>query len=304
MRFVIVLLAAFCLFAAERAAAEPFLVEIAPGVFAHHGEVALTDRANEGGIANLGVIVGEDAVAVVDTGGSVAEGERFLAAIRERTSKPIRYVITTHVHPDHLFGAAAFVPTGAIFVGHRNLPRALAARGDFYLHSFRTALGPLIDAVRIVPPTLLVQDETTLDLGNRKITLRAWRTAHTDNDLTVSDPASGVLFTGDLVFLQHTPVVDGSLLGFLGVVDDLQKIPARKVVPGHGPVGVDWPAALAAEKTYLETLTRDLRRLVTAGATVDRAAHEAGQSERPKWSLFDDYNPRNATAGFAEVEWE
>ena len=294
----------YLLLAAPFARAEPFLREIAPGAYAHQGEIAMVTQENLGGIANLGAIVGDDAVAVIDPGGSVAEGKLFLAAIRAITPKPIRYVILTHVHPDHLFGSAAFDGLGATFVGHRNLPRALAARGDYYLHSFARYLGPLIKDVRIIQPSLLVDGDTTLDLGNRKLELRAWTTAHPDNDLTVFDKASGVLFTGDLVFLQHTPVVDGSLLGFLGVVDQLQKIPAGRAVPGHGPVGVDWPAALAAEKAYLENLTKDLRGLVAKGATVDRAAQEAGQSERSKWSLFDDYNPRNAIAGFAEVEWE
>ncbi len=281
-----------------------FAREIAPGVFAHQGLIATTSPANRGDIANLGFIVGDDAVAVVDCGGSVAVGEQLLAAVRAATAKPVRYVIMTHVHPDHTFGAAAFASTGATYVGHRNLPRALAARGEYYLRSFRAQLGDEIERVKIVVPTLLVDDRMTLDLGNRPIELRAWKTSHTDNDLTIFDPKSGVLFTGDLVFLQHTPIVDGSLLGFQKVIGELEKIPATRVVPGHGPVGADWPQAVANEKRYFEVLTRDLRQLVKKGADVEQAATQAGQSERDKWSLFDDYAPRNATAGLAEIEWE
>jgi quinoprotein relay system zinc metallohydrolase 2 len=286
------------------ACATIFLREIAPGVYAHQGLDAVAGQHNLNGIANLGLIVGDEAVAVVDPGGSVAQGREFLRAIRSITPKPVRYVILTHVHPDHWFGAAAFEGLGATFVGHRNLSRSLAARGEFYLHSFTRYLGPLIEDVRIVQPTLLVTGDTVLDLGHRRILLKAWPAAHTDNDLTVLDETSSVFFASDLVFLRHTPVVDGSLLGFLKVIDELRQVPARLVVPGHGPVGVAWPAALDAEQAYFARLARDLRQLVAKGATIGEAADTAGQSEKSNWLLFDDYNARNATAGFAEVEWE
>jgi quinoprotein relay system zinc metallohydrolase 2 len=287
------------------ACAAPFeLAEVAPGVFAHQGETAMMNQQNKGGIANIGFIVGEDAVAIIDTGGSLLEGQAFLSALQQKTSKPIRYVINTHAHPDHVFGNGAFVSKGAVFVGHKNLPRSLAARGDYYLSAFRRTMGDALDGVVIVPPTLLVDNETTLDLGGRPIVLKAWRTSHSDSDLTVLDAKTGTLFAGDLLFMRHVPVVDGSLLGFLDVAEKLAKIEAVRVVPGHGPVSAPFPKALDDEVKYLERLTRDLRAAIKKGESVDAATKTAADSERRDWSLFEEYNARNATAGFAELEWE
>jgi quinoprotein relay system zinc metallohydrolase 2 len=304
-------LSLFALFAAIVALApahaqQPALpvTEIAPGVFVHIGAIALMTRENDGAIANVGFVVGQDAVAVIDSGGSVREGRQLLAAIRERTDKPIRYVINTHAHPDHVFGNAAFSGKGTIFVGHKNLPQALSTRGPFYLDNFRRIMGDdLIDEVRIIPPTMLVDGTLKLDLGARSLALRAWPVAHSDSDLTVIDETSKTLFAGDLVFLTHIPVLDGSIRGWLRLMSELGGQSVLRVVPGHGPVS-EWPAALAGERRYLDTLATDVRTLVKRGASITVAADTAASSERSQWQLFDDYNARNATAAFSEIEWE
>ena len=281
------------------------LIEVADGVFGFSGTHALMSKENAGAICNITAIVGQDAVAVVDSGGSLAEAHEVIAAIGKVTAKPVRYLINTHMHPDHVFGNAAFRDIGAIIVGHRNLPLALAGRGDVYLARFRGLLGEeLMKGVEIVPPTTLVDDTVELDLGSRKLELRAWKPAHTDNDLTALDLQTGTLVAGDLVFSGHVPTLDGSLLGWIDQLDQLAAIKAARVIPGHGPVPSPWPGVLDAQRAYFAVLLRDIRKSIADGEPISEAVKTAGQTERSRWQLFDEYNERNATTAFAEVEWE
>jgi quinoprotein relay system zinc metallohydrolase 2 len=285
-------------------AAEPLRVtEIAPGVFVHEGLVALAAPANAGAIANSGFIIGRDAVAVIDTEGSRAAGEGLLAAVRQRTALPIRYVINTHVHPDHVLGNAAFKGAGTTFVGHAQLPAALAAREAVYLMANRALIGLSFDGTEVVQPTLLVDRTLDLDLGDRLLRIEAWPTAHTNTDVTVYDLTTDTWFLGDLLFANHVPALDGRLIGWRKTLQTLRTRTAARVVPGHGPASMPWPAAAEPTERYLTQLESDLRVMVREGRTLREAAGAAARSEARNWSLFDEFNARNATTAFQELEW-
>lgn len=280
------------------------LERVADGVFVYRAPYELITPENGGAIANMGLVVGADACAIIDTGNSRLAGERMLAAARAVTDRPLRYVINTHMHPDHALGNAAFEETGARFVAHAKMPRALSMRADTYLAQAERLLGPEARGTRIVLPDLLVERALEVDLGNRPLRLEAHPTAHTDNDLTIRDMASDSWFLGDLLFSGHIPTLDGSLNGWLTLLGALSGAGAARAVPGHGPASLDWPAASADERRYLERVRADVRRLIAEGGTMADAPEKVGLSERGNWALFDEFNPRNAIAAYHEVEWE
>ena len=197
------------------------VTQFAPGLYVHRGQDDVATRANKGDIANIGFIVGRDCVAVIDTGGTAEEGRELRAAIRAVTPRPVCYVINTHMHPDHIFGNVAFAADHPQFVGSATLGEAEASHAQSYLRGLRRELGALADGSEIVPPTLTVDGTKTLDLGHRKLVLRTWKTAHTNNDLTVYDEETGTLWLADLLFVKCIPVIDGSLTGLArGYRDD------------------------------------------------------------------------------------
>lgn len=281
------------------------VAEIAPGVFVHQGAYALFAPSNRGDIANLSFVVGRDAVAVIDTGGSAATGQALRAAIRAVTDKPIRYVINTHMHPDHVFGNAAFADDRPEFIGHHKLARALAMRAERFLAVNAELLGAEAFAgTRLIAPTRAVQDRLIIDLGERELILEAQPTAHTDNDLTIQDPTTGTLFLGDLLFVRHVPALDGSIRGWLALIDRLEQVAVKRVVPGHGPPAMAWPEAIQPQKRYLQRISADVRSMIKQGRSIADAAASVGLSEKDAWLLFGEFNARNVTAAFAELEWE
>jgi len=277
--------------------------EVAPGLHVRQGVHEEATVENADGIANVGFIVGDAAVAVIDPGGSRLDGERLRASIRSATSLPIRYVVMTHMHPDHVFGAVAFEDDNPVYVGHARMAGMLVQRGEFYRNRLADVLG-VDEAGDYAKPTMLVTDTAELDLGGRVLQLRAHPTAHTDNDLSVLDRATATLWAGDLLFVDRIPAVDGSILGWLDQLQALKGLPARQAVPGHGPAVVPWPAGAADEERYLATLVREIRAIIVRGGDIETAVATVGQSERTRWALFNDYNGRNVTTAFKELEWE
>ncbi|MFK7778247.1 MAG: quinoprotein relay system zinc metallohydrolase 2 [Gimesia sp.] len=282
--------------------------QVTPGLFVHFGVHEDIARKNQGDIANIGFIVGEKAVAVIDTGGSFVVGSKLRAAIRRQTDLPIRYVILTHVHPDHIFGAAAFVQDNPVFIGHENLVNALAARGEFYLKRLEgELLGGELSAGTIVPKiskTVKIDQDFEINLGNRRLTLRAHPSAHTDNDLTIFDHSTGTLWLADLLFRDRIPRVDGSITGWIKVLDDLTRQDVRLAIPGHGPVSDRWPQTLTKHRKYLSAVVAGVRRILKAGGSLQKATKDVGWDMQSNWELFAEFHPGNVTAAFVELEWE
>jgi quinoprotein relay system zinc metallohydrolase 2 len=280
------------------------ITEVAPGIYVHFGVHEAPDTRNHGAIANIGFIVGDRCIAVIDTGGNPEQGKALKNAIKHTSNKPICYVINTHVHPDHIYGNSVFKEAGVQFVGHEKLARAMAARGPFYIAKAKDLLGIDLTPKDIVPPDMLVSHQTDIDLGGRVLKLTAHPAAHTDNDLTVYDPLTETLWVADLLFIEHLPVIDGSLKGWLGILDELERQSFKRVIPGHGPLVTDWPQSMQPEKQYLQMLLTEIKATIKEGGYLEQALETVGYTAKPHWKLFDEFHRKNISTAFAELEWD
>jgi quinoprotein relay system zinc metallohydrolase 2 len=278
------------------------LQEPVAGLFVHLGRSVDTDDPARADMANIGFIVGRDCVAVIDTGGSVAVGAALRARIRHETALPIRFVINTHGHFDHALGNAAFLDDRPEFIGHAELATVLGGSEDFFRKNFAEELRGAPDP-GIVLPTRTVKDVLEIDLGGRVLRLRAQASAHSQADLTVEDVASGTLWTGDLLFRERLPVLDGSLRGWQAWMRTSASSVHALVIPGHGPMARDWPETLAPQEAYLASLERTVGTAIGEGQFLEDLLADAPRSVPAGWQITRPH-ARNLVRAWRELEWE
>ena len=280
------------------------LEQVAEGNYLHKGVHVEFSHSQHDDIANIGFIIGDKCIAVIDTGGSYIVGQQLLLSIREISTLPVCYVINTHVHFDHILGNLAFLNEQTQFVGHKQLADAVEQNRVFFLNQFQNELGPSPSKESIIGPDILVDKTMELDLGNRLIRLTAYQTAHSTTDLTVLDLNTKTMWAGDLIFRERIPALDGKLKGWLAVLDLLQNQEIDLAIPGHGTSSHHWPQTYAAEKFYLETLLNETREAIAKGKFLEDVVETIGKSEKQKWLLHEQHHRRNVTKAFTELEWE
>lgn len=238
---------------------------------------------------NAGVVVGDDAVLVVDTCATAARTRRFLDAAEEVAGgRPIRYAVNTHQHGDHTYGNS-LLPAATVVIGHELMREGL--RADPVIDGCPPFWAPVPDWGPVTRrlPDLAVADRLTVHVGGRRVELRhPGGPAHTTGDLIAWLPGERVLFAGDLVFAGLTPLVFmGSLTGALAALDWIAGFEPEVVVPGHGPVlrgRAEIERVLDEHRRYYRWVLEVGRAGLAAGLDPLRSAREAGLGEFAAWA--------------------
>ena len=288
----------FCAAFATARAAEPLRAQrVSDTVWFVQGEAALGSSVNRNFISNAGFVVTPRGVVVVDALGSPGLADELIAAIRQVTPQPIRHVIVTHYHADHIYGLQAFKAAGATVMAHRaGLEYLNSEAAALRLAASREELFPWIDEhTRLVSADRWLDDETVLEFGGERFHIHHAGPAHTPEDVVVQAERAGVMFAGDLVFRGRIP--------FVGQADSRQWIASlgrliafkpRIVVPGHGAISSEPLADLQLTRDYLVHLRKTMAEAAANLEPFDEAYAKADWSRFEHLPLFRAANRMNA----------
>jgi glyoxylase-like metal-dependent hydrolase (beta-lactamase superfamily II) len=291
----------FCV-ALPVSALEP--LQVAPGVYVIQGATGIPSRENRGHTSNAGFVVTTDGVVVFDALGTPALGQELLDAIRRITPQPVRRVIVSHYHADHIYGLAAFKAAGAqvwaLEAGRAYLTSDIAKQR---LEERRATLG--LPEVRLVPADRWLAGEIAFRLGNRGFRLIPVGPAHTPEDLAMSVEEDGVLFVGDLMFTGRLPFVgDADSRAWIAAIDRVIALRPRILVGGHGAPSRDAAGDLRLTRDYLAALRDRMGAAARALDDFDAAYAKADWSRFAALPGFAELNRRNAYNTYIRMQGE
>jgi glyoxylase-like metal-dependent hydrolase (beta-lactamase superfamily II) len=267
----------------------------------------MASAANKGFMSNAGFVVTTDGVVAFDALGTPALGRAMVAAIRAVTRLPIKRVIVSHYHADHVYGLQALHDAGADIWAHRNgetyftsgaaLERLAQRRVDLY---------PWVDeTTRVVAPDQWLDGDTDFRMGGLTFRLVHSGGGHSAEDLMMYVVEDRLLFAGDLIFSGRIPYVgNGDSRGWLQATERLLALAPAVVVPGHGPVSRDVERDLTLTRDYRRYLRQTRGRAVAELMPFDDAYASTDWSRYRGLPAFEPANRINAWGTFLRMEEE
>lgn len=227
-------------------------------------------------VPNVGIVVGSEGILVIDTGMGPANAEIVLSEVRGISDLPITYLVTTHFHPEHNYGAQSF-PEDTVIIYAERQHRDLVNKGEHYRQWFVELFGDdvreLLAPVRLVAPDVTFARQANIDLGGMPVELHHFgEAAHTGGDTVVFLPEQKIMFAGGLAPNRLFPILaddDSGVAGWLKSLDELERLGAERIIPDHGePAG---PELIGSIREYLTAVQQQSIALQRDGTPLEEA---------------------------------
>ena len=263
------------------------------------------------GDPNTGIVIGDDAVMVIDTQATPAMAQDVIRRIREVTDKPIKYVVLSHYHAVRVLGASAYKPEHII--ASQDTRDLIVERGEQDKASEIGRFPRLFRNVESVPagltwPTLTFAGRMTLWLGKLEVQLIQLGRGHTKGDTVVWLPQDKVLFSGDLVEFDATPYAgDAYFQDWPKTLDNIAALKPEALVPGRGAAlqgAADVARGLEGTRNFIADLYASVKAGSAAGKDLRAVYRETYDKLKPKygqWVIFDHCMPFDVTRAYDEA---
>lgn len=293
-------------------AAAPLTIDLVPERVAERawyfrGEAGMASAANRGFMSNAGFVVTGDGVVVFDALGTPALGRGMVAAIRRVTDQPIRRVVVSHYHADHVYGLAPLKAAGAEIWAHRRALGYFASGvAAERLAQRRADLYPWVDeTTELVRPDVLVDADTSFRMGGTTFRIIDTGGAHAPDDIMLLVEDDRTLFAGDLLFAGRIPFVgNADSAHWLAAIERLIPLAPAVVVPGHGPASRDVARDLVTTRDYLAYLRDAMGRAARDLEPFDDAYAKTDWSRFRTLPAFEPANRINAWGTYLRMEQE
>jgi len=278
-------------------------VQVAPNVYAVVGDLAGQTYENDGLNNNLGFVVSDAGVLVINTGPSARVARALHAAIRKISAQPVKWVVNVNSQNHYWHGNGYFKSQGATILASKEAERVMREMGAQQLEANKALLKEKADGTVLTYPTELITDRRELKLGKTAVQLLHFGPAHTPGDLVVWLPQQKILFAGDIVYTERLLAVIpiSNATGWIQAFDKLVALNPKMIVPGHGrPTAIE--AARRDTRDYLSFLRAEAKRILDAGGSLQDAVEKVDQSRFRSLANFDLLALRNMNQVFQEVE--
>ncbi|HEY9445962.1 MAG TPA: MBL fold metallo-hydrolase, partial [Burkholderiales bacterium] len=285
---------------------KPVPVQVGPHAYYVQGQGGVAAVGNEGYNSNAGFVVTSEGVVVIDALGTPALGHELLEAIRRVTPQPVKRVVVTHYHADHVYGLQAFKAAGAEIWAQRGGREYLEGEGQARLEQRRRDLAPWVNGLtRLVPADRWIADSDSFTLGGITFDLIHLGPAHSPEDLVIVVREDRIIFSGDIIFTGRIPFVGAAdSKRWLATLDKLLALQPRVMVTGHGKVSTDPARDLELTRDYLTYLRAVMGKAVDDFVPFEEAYRETDWSRFEKLPAFDAANRINAYGTYLLMERE
>jgi glyoxylase-like metal-dependent hydrolase (beta-lactamase superfamily II) len=282
-------------------------IKVAPNTYYVQGAAEMGSPQNRNFISNAGFVVTADGVVVIDALGSPALAQSLVKTIRRVTMQPIRTVIVTHYHADHIYGLQIFRGLGAKVIAHvAGRPYLTSDIGAQRLASSRETLAPWVNEdTHLVAADQWIDQETTFSLGKTRFVITPVGPAHTAEDVVVRVEPTGILFVGDLVFKSRIPFVgNADSRGWISALETMAKTAPKVIVPGHGAHSDQATKELLFTRDYLNHLRAMMSPAALNLDPFEQAYSAADWSQYESYPLFGAVNRMNAYNVYLSIQQE